>query len=109
MTDTYEKLYALLKGRTIGKNRGLPNIRRIECRDGFSVSMQADEYKYCSPRDSYGPWHNVELGFPSAKPTAAVMQYVENPDDPTNTVYGYVPLHLVAELVDSHGGLKEDR
>lgn len=113
MTDTQVRLMAILSGRKertipgVGFTCGLEILPRLECVDGFSVSMQADEFKYCSPRDNSGPWYKVELGFPSAVPTDEVMEYAENKDDPTGTVYGYVPIQVVARLIDEHGGLKE--
>ena len=82
---------------------GLP---RIVCEDGFRLSVQAGELLYCSPRIDAGPWSAVEVGFPSARPEpwAEWLEYCEDPDRPTNTVYGYVPLTLVEALIESHGG-----
>jgi hypothetical protein len=76
---------------------------RIECPDGFCVSVQAGQYLYCSPRHDNGAWYEVELGFPTEK-VEAWMPYIDGYDsDPTDTVYGYVPIDLVeAELV-RHG------
>lgn len=78
--------------------------KRITCLDGFSLSVQASHYHYCSPRSNEGPWSKVEVGFPSAKPRF-IMEYAENPDNPTETVYGYVPVELVNKLIESHGGI----
>jgi len=33
------------------------------------------------------------------------MSYVENEVNPTETVYGYVPVVLVEMLIDLHGGV----
>jgi hypothetical protein len=44
-------------------------VPKIECVDGFSISVQASSTHYCSPRDNEGPWDTVECGFPSAVPT----------------------------------------
>lgn len=35
------------------------------------------------------------------------MQYAEDEDRPTATVYGYVPVSVVEALIDKHGGIKE--
>lgn len=78
-------------------------IPRVFCPDGLSVSVQASEYAYSSPRDREGPWSSVELGFPSEAPGAAIMQYAEQPDQPTETVYGYVPIAIVEEWLAAHG------
>ena len=53
-----------------------------------------------------GPYTHVEVGFPSDRPELwrDWEAYAEDPDEPTRTVYGYVPLQLVQELVTTHGG-----
>lgn len=82
-----------------------PLAKRIECEDGFSLSVQASHGAYCSPRTNLGPWDEVEVGFPSDVPTE-IMNYAEQPEKPTETVYGYVPIELVETLVAAHGGMK---
>ena len=81
----------------------LRHLPRVECRDGFNMSVQASTTHYCTPRDSAGPWTEVEVGFPSER-AEPLMPYVEDPNDPTGTVYGYVPIEVVAEVIDAHGG-----
>jgi hypothetical protein len=34
-----------------------------------------------------------------------LMEYAEDPVDPTGTVYGWVPVELVNKLIDKHGGI----
>ncbi len=79
---------------------------RVVCADGFSVSVQGGWGKYSDPRcddsDTYLEW---ELGYPSEKPTDEVMEFAENPDAPTETVYGYVPTAAVIRLLEAHGGI----
>jgi hypothetical protein len=82
-----------------------PLAKRIECADGFSLSVQASHGAYCSPRTNLGPWYQVEVGYPSDVPTE-IMHYCENPETPTETVYGYVPIELVETLIEAHGGMK---
>lgn len=86
-----------------GYRSTFPLAKRIVCKDGFSLSVQATHGAYCSPRQNIGPWHEVEVGFPSAEPEL-IMEYAEEPDKPTNTVYAYVPIELVEELIELHGG-----
>lgn len=117
MTDTLTNLNAMLasEGRVNHKIKfsaldGEPylnHLPRIECADGFTMSVQASSGHYCSPRDSTGPWDAVEVGYPSAK-VEAFMPYVDGgPDtEPTDTVYGYVPIELVVDAIDAHGGIK---
>jgi hypothetical protein len=77
---------------------------RITCADGFNLSVQARHTAYCEPRDDRGPWVRVEVGFPSAEPEF-IMDHCEDPENPTGTVYGYVPIELVEKLIDYHGGM----
>lgn len=95
---------------TLGCEAGAPDaylkhVPRVECADGFNMSVQASSLHYCSPRDSAGPWDKVEVGFPTAK-VDAFMPYIDGgpDDDPLATVYGYVPLELVADAIIAHGG-----
>src|SRR4051812_16555561 len=78
---------------------------RVECVDGFTISIQAGYGIYCEPRQSEGPWRKVELGFPSAGDDL-ILKYAEDADAPAETVYGYVPIDVVVQLIDKHGGLK---
>ena len=91
--------------------------KRACCADGYSVSIQAKYGSYCSPRpggdafgmggahESYaGPFYKVELGFPSAH-DPMLDEWCEDPDNPTDTVYGYVPAQVVRDLIASHGGM----
>ena len=80
-------------------------VPRITCEDGFSMSVQASSGCYCSPRDGgRGPWQRVEVGFPSAKDDL-LMPYVEDANNPTGTVYGYVPIGVVDQVIANHGGI----
>jgi hypothetical protein len=81
-----------------------PLAKRITCVDGFSLSVQASHGAYCSPRKNIGPWYEVEVGFPSAKPEI-IFHRAEDPSRPTETVYGYVDIKDVEALIDLHGGM----
>ena len=76
----------------------------VECKSGFSISIQAGKQNYCSPKSVSGPYFEVELGFPSAY-DSLIIDYAEDPNNPTNTVYGYVPSRVVWELLSKHGGI----
>jgi len=86
-------------------DESFPRAKRITCADGFSLSVQANYGAYCSPRTNIGPWSKVEVGFPSEKPDL-IMQYAEDERRPTDTVYGYVPINLVEQLIEQHGGMR---
>ena len=82
--------------------------KRIECVDGASLSVQASMGHYCSPRTDAGPYSMVEVGFPSHKPQESMMEFAETPENPINTVYSWVPVEVVKEFIDLHGGFKGD-
>lgn len=84
----------------------LRQVRPIKCADGLELSVQASTTHYCSPRDSAGPWTAVEVGFPTER-VEELMEYADNPDDPTQTVYGWVPVEVIEAIVEKHGGIVE--
>jgi hypothetical protein len=78
---------------------------RVKCADGFEVSVQASENHYCEPRiNGAEQYESVELGYPNME-EPELMEYAEDPVDPTGTVYGWVPVELVNKLIDKHGGI----
>lgn len=91
----------LLSGKYWYKERS----KRILCKDGVTLSVQASESHYCSPRENFGPYSEVEIGFPSIAPPESWMEYCEDKDAPTSTVYAYVPIQLVVDFIDEHGGI----
>lgn len=79
---------------------------RIQCADFASVSIQANRYSYCTPRNDTGPYTDIEAGFPSVPPPASWLAYIDgDPDKPCETVYGYMPIACVREFIDAHGGM----
>ena len=82
------------------------------CADGFGVSIQASNCHYCEPRISqypgndFTPYETVELGYPS-EADEDLLPYQECPDreDPTESVYGYVPVSVVDKVIEKHGGI----
>ena len=79
--------------------------KALICEDGFSVSIQAGERSYCSPRNNVGPYVAVELGFPNEE-DGLIIPWAEDAGDLTGTVYGYVPADIVLEMITNHGGIK---
>ena len=100
-----------IKRYTTGKEEKMKERNpRIECEDGFTISVQASEGSYCTPREDYPrtPYTNVECGYPSSTPTTkALREYAElcGTDDYCRTVYGYVPVEIVEAELDAHGGI----
>ena len=79
--------------------------KAIVCVDGFMISVQAGDGLYSIPRiNGADEYTKVELGFPS-EADELIMDYAEDPDCPTETIYGYVPIEIVNELVEKHGGI----
>ena len=76
----------------------------IKCADGFTMSVQASETNYSSPRDNTGPYTEAEVGFPS-KPEPLLMGYAEDREQPTDTVYGWVPRQVIINVIAKHGGM----
>ena len=81
-------------------------VPRIVCADGWSVSAQAGDGLYSIPRWEAGDWIAIELGYPSAA-DPRLMQYADDRDKPTDTVYGYVPVSLVDQIIEEHGGIAQ--
>jgi hypothetical protein len=86
---------------TVGSNRN----RQVICADGFTMSVQAFDGGYCTPRiNGADKYEEVEVGYPS-KPEELLMDWAEEPDKPTQTVYGYVPVQVVTNVIAKHGGI----
>ena len=86
---------------------GLPfqKIRpRIVCNDGFSLSVQCSEFAYSTPRQNVKKYTAVEIGYPSSE-EELLVEYAEDPDSLIGTVYGYVPIEVVREVLSKHRGI----
>ena len=79
--------------------------QQVVCADGFSMSVQANDGAYCSPRaNNAKSYDEVEVGFPSER-EPLLMRWCDDPKDPTGTVYGYVPAQVVINVIAKHGGM----
>lgn len=80
---------------------------RIECKDGFSISVQAGYGKYSMPSTNIetGEYFLVELGYPS-EPDVLINHYADDKTNYKNTIYPYVPVVVVERLIEKHGGVK---
>jgi hypothetical protein len=83
-------------------------IPKIDCADGTTLSVQASSGHYCDPRSDKGPYWSVEVGFPSVV-IESFMDYIDQSglSDPTDSVYGWVPIYVVAQAILDHGGFAE--
>ena len=81
--------------------------RRVVCKDGYSISIQAHDGAYCEPRQDGAECYSlVELGYPN-RPDSLIERYAEKRDEPRDTVYGYVPVNTVYLLLTKHKGIIE--
>jgi len=81
---------------------------RIICQDGESVSIQAGRFAYSAPReDGLSNYSAVEAGFPSVAPPDSWLEYAEDVEELTATVYAWVPVEIAQEFIDAHDGIKE--
>jgi len=79
----------------------------VVCADGFRMSVQGNEGAYCEPRlNNQKKYNLVEVGFPSAE-EELIMPWCENPRQPTDSVYSYVPVDVVTNVIVKHGGMVE--
>ena len=84
-----------------------PLNKKVVCVDGFTMSVQANEGSYCTPRcNNAQRYSQVEIGFPS-QIEELIMPWAEYQLKPTDTVYGYVPVERVTEVIVKHGGMVE--
>lgn len=81
--------------------------KSVVCADGFRMSVQARETSYCTPRvDNAESYTEVEVGFPSEE-EELLLEFAEDPQNPCNTVYGWVPRQVVLNVIAKHGGMVE--
>lgn len=84
--------------------------RMTECltlKDGTTFSIQASRSHYCTPRKTirdYKAYTHFEIGFPSVK-IKELLEFAEDIENPTDTVYGYVPKNIIDKIVKSRGGV----
>ena len=79
--------------------------KKVVCKDGFTMSVQAGETQYCYPRETGADrYTEVEIGFPN-EPEDLLLEFAEDGDRPTETVYAYVPASLVTLVIAKHGGM----
>ena len=83
-------------------------LPQIVCSDGFSMSVQVGSSLYSTPKKVAKRYSAVEIGFPSDH-EPLIEKWAENlfEDSPdfTDTVYPYVPVKVVNEVLKKHGGI----
>ena len=84
-----------------------PRRELVVCKDNFKMSVQASENHYCNPKaNGVGmSYSHVEVGFPTEKEDL-LMDYIDGDyNEPTDTVYSYVPASVIINVIDKHGGM----
>lgn len=82
--------------------------RRAICKDGFSLSVQADSMASSSPKVTGADRYTaVEVGFPSEhEPLLAPYQSSETKgEDMKKSIFVYVPVPIIGLILIKHGGM----
>ena len=82
-------------------------LPHIVCSDGFELSVQVGHSLYSEPKKVAKRYSAVEIGYPSER-EPLIEKYVESIyEDPdyTDTVYPYVPVKIVNQVLKKHGGI----
>ena len=87
-------------------------LPHIVCADGFSMSVQVGYSLYSTPKKVAKRYSAVEIGYPSEpeeliKEWAEWISFSEEDGEPdyTDTVYPYVPVKIVNQVLKKHGGI----
>ena len=88
------------------EKNGFTSCPRLTCKSGLDMSVQASKTHYCNPREYMpkGGYTSFEVGYPT-EVVEELMPYVEDADRPLDTVYGYVPAHIIDAVIEKNGGL----
>ena len=79
--------------------------KQVTCKDGFKMSVQAGENLSSIPRENFAErYEKVEIGYPSEK-ESLILEYARGANDPTDTIYAYVPVDIVTLVIAKHGGI----
>jgi len=78
----------------------------VICNDGTTLSVQASQYHYCSPRVNKdgrnARYYQVEVFCVSTAVPESWLEFGDNVDNP----FAYIPTTMVEEFIDLHGGIK---
>lgn len=97
---TIEKLQARLDTpvRLLSGYEHKELAEHVVCKDGTTISVQASAFHYCTPRNNFGPYTHVEVWCASVWPT----EFDYDEEGPS----AQVPIELVAQFIDAHGGFQ---
>ena len=86
-------------------------LPHIVCEDGFTMSVQVGYSLYSEPKKVAKRYSKVEIGYPSDHEPLiekwAEFTPFEDDEEPdyTDTVYPYVPVKIVNQVLKKHGGI----
>ena len=87
-------------------------LPHIVCADGFEMSVQVGYSLYSKPKKVAKRYSEVEIGFPSEHESLiedyAETFYKEDGEDVTDytdSIYPYVPVKVVNQVLKKHGGI----
>lgn len=74
----------------------------LVCKDGVSMSVQASQFHYSTPRDNDSEdYTHIEVWcLRGTKPTPALLDYGDG-EDP----WAYVPIGVIIDMINAHGGI----
>ena len=87
-------------------------LPHIVCSDGLEMSVQVGYHLYSEPKKVAKRYSAVEIGYPSDH-EPLIEKYAESfykedemdVTDYTDTVYPYVPVKIVNQVLKKHGGI----
>ena len=85
-------------------------LPQIVCTDGFTMSVQVGYSLYSTPKKVAKRYSAVEIGYPSEhepliEEYAECYTFEELDIDFTDTIYPYVPVKIVDNVLEKHGGI----
>ena len=98
--NTIDRLQKHLATEPVNTPTGLAYkvpVDLVKCADGTTLSVQASEYHYCTPRNNKGPYKKVEVWCVSSE----VTEFEYSEENPS----AYVPIEDVVRFIDNHGGM----
>lgn len=105
--NTWIRTYKEVTGATnVNDGQWSTVNKNLTCDDGFEFSIQAGPSMYSIPQLIADHYDAVEIGFPTDD-EPLLKEYAEDPEDPRGTVYGWVPVTRVNEIIEKHGGICE--
>lgn len=87
-----------------GKDSAARIFPEMVCADGFEMSVQGHFGAYSSPRGDFEP-HYLSVEVSTAPRAEPLFESHGGHTYDGFSIYGYVPVELVAKVIERHGGL----